>query len=91
MKLVDIATSALAVFESVVSKALRKCSIDKEEFNKLHTLYHEALKELSDIDHKMEAENRNQTGKNERYNENHRNKKLMICSLCYFACYFKNG
>ena len=20
-----------------------------------------------------------------------RNKKFMICSLCYFACYFKNG
>ena len=36
-KLIDIATSALAVFESV-SKALRNASIDKEEFNKLHTL-----------------------------------------------------
>ena len=95
-QLTDIATSALAVFERVVSKALRNGKIDEEEFNLLHTLYHETLNELSDIDRKMEVGIRNQIEKsllekNERYKENHGNKKFMICSLCYFACYFKNG
>ena len=58
-KLTNITTSALAVFERVVSKAWRDDKIDEEEFNLLHTLYHETLNELSDIDRKMEAENRN--------------------------------
>ena len=52
-KLTDIATSALAVFGRVVSKALRNGKIDEEEFNLLHTLNHETLNELSDIDRKI--------------------------------------
>ena len=62
-KLTDIETSALAVFERVVSKALRNGKIDEEGFNLLHTLYHKTLNELSDIDRKMEAEHRNQIEK----------------------------
>ena len=62
-KLTDIATSTLAVFERVVSKALKTGKIDEEVFNLLHTLYHETLNELADIDRKMEAENRNQIEK----------------------------
>ena len=54
-KLIAITTSALAVFERAVSKALQNSKIDEEEFNLLHTLYHETLNKLSDIDHKMEA------------------------------------
>ena len=59
----NIATSALAVFERVVFKALQNGKISDEEFNILHTLYHETLNELSNIDCKMEAENRNQIEK----------------------------
>ena len=62
-KLTDIATSALAVFERVVSKVLQNGKIDEEEFNLLNMLYHETLDELSNIDRKMEAENRNQIEK----------------------------
>ena len=62
-KLVDIVTSAIAVFERVVSKALSNGKIDEDEFNSLHTLYHETLNDLSDIDRKMEAENKNQIEK----------------------------
>ena len=58
--LIDIIMSVLAVFERVASKALRDAKIDEEEFNSLYTLYHEPVNELSDIDRKMEAENRNQ-------------------------------
>ena len=59
-KLVDIVTSAIAVFETNSSKVLSNGKIDEEEFNSLHTLYFKALNELMDINRKMEAENRNQ-------------------------------
>ena len=59
-KLTDIVTSAIAVFEMSVSKALSNGKIDEEEFNVLQTLYFKTLNELSNINRKMEAENRNQ-------------------------------
>ena len=59
-KLVDIATSAIAVFETSLSKALSNGKIDEEEFNMLQTFHLKALNELTSINHKMEAENRNQ-------------------------------
>ena len=59
-KLYDIITSAIAVFETCLSKALLDGKIDEEEFNALQTFHLKTLKELSDIDRKMEAENRNQ-------------------------------
>ena len=59
-KLVDIVTSALAVLEMSLSKALNNGKIDEEEFNVLQTLYSKSLNELSNINHKMGAENRNQ-------------------------------
>ena len=59
-KLTDIVTSAIAVFETSLSKALRNGKIDKEEFNVLQTLYFKMMNELSDVDRKMGAENRNQ-------------------------------
>ena len=59
-KLTDIATSAIAVFETSVSKALNNGKIDEEEFKMLQTLYFKTLNELSDVDRKMGTENRNQ-------------------------------
>ena len=60
MKLTDIVTSAIAVSEASLSKALRNGKIDEEEFNRLQMLYFKTLNELSNVDCKMEAENRNQ-------------------------------
>ena len=60
MKLTGIITSAIAVFETSVSKALSYGNIDEQEFNVLQTLYFKTLNDLYDIDCKMGAENRNQ-------------------------------
>ena len=62
-KLTDIITSALAVFETSVSKALKNGKIDKEEFNVLQTFHLKTMNELMGVDHKMEAENKNQSEK----------------------------
>ena len=58
MKLIDIITPALVVFERVVSGALKNGVIDEEEFNTLQTLHLEMLNELTVVDHRMEAEHR---------------------------------
>ena len=57
-KLIDIVTPPLAVFERVVSGALKNGVIDEEEFNTLQTLHLETLNELTGVDCRMEAENR---------------------------------
>ena len=59
-KLTDIVTSAIAVSETSLSKALSNGKIDEEEFKMLQTLHIKMLNELSDVDRKMGAENRNQ-------------------------------
>ena len=58
MRLTDIITPALVVFERVVSGALKNGVIDEEEFNMLQTLHLETLNELTGIDRRMEAEHR---------------------------------
>ena len=58
-KSVDIVTSALSVFEATIPKALKDGKIDEREFGMLQTLS-ESLNELTGVNHKMEAENRNQ-------------------------------
>ena len=58
MKLIDIITPALVVFERVVSGTLKNGVIDEEEFNTLQTLHLETLNELTGVDHRMEAEYR---------------------------------
>ena len=58
MRLIDIVTPALVVFERVVSGALKNSVIDEEEFNTLQTLHLETLNELTGINHRMEAEHR---------------------------------
>ena len=57
-KLIDIITPALVVFDRVISGALKDGIIDEEEFNTLQTLHLETLNELTDVDHRMEVENR---------------------------------
>ena len=58
MRLINIITPALVVFERVVSGALKNGVIDEEEFNTLQTLHLETLNELTGVDHRMEAEHR---------------------------------
>ena len=58
MRLIDIVTLALVVFERVVSDALKNGVIDEEEFNMLQTLHLETLKELTGINRRMEVEHR---------------------------------
>ena len=62
-KLVDIVTSALAVFETSVSKALNDGKIVEREFGMLRTLCSKSLNELMGVDRKIKAENRNQSEK----------------------------
>ena len=59
-KLTDIITSALAVFERVVSKALKNGKIDEEEFSSIQKLHLEMINEWTGVDLKMAAENRTQ-------------------------------
>ena len=58
MKLIDIITPALVVFERFVSGTLKNGVIDEEEFNMLQTLHLETLNELTSIDCRMEVEHR---------------------------------
>ena len=75
MKLYDIVTSAIAVFERVVSKALRNGKVGEEEFDVVRTFHLKTMDGLTSIDHKMGAENRSQFAKNtlEGINEMKRN------------------
>ena len=57
-KLIDIVMPALVVFQRVVPGALKNGVISEEEFNMLQTLHLETLNELTDINHRMEAEHR---------------------------------
>ena len=57
-KLIDTITPALAVFERVISGALKDGTIDEEEFNTFQTLHLETLNEFTGVNSRMEAENR---------------------------------
>ena len=58
MKLTDIVTSALAVFETRVSKLLNDGRVDEQEFAMLQALHLEELNDLSNNGIKMAAETR---------------------------------
>ena len=58
MRLIDIITPALVIFERVVSGALKNGVIDEEEFNMLQALHLETLNELTGINYRMEVEHR---------------------------------
>ena len=62
-KLVDIVTSAIAVFEMSVSKALNNDEIDEREFSMLQELHLKVINELANVDGKVEAETRIQLQK----------------------------
>ena len=55
---IDIVTPALAVFDRVISGALKNGIIDEEEFDTLQMLHLETLNELTGVNCRMEAENR---------------------------------
>ena len=91
--MIDIVTSALAVFETSVSEALSNSKIDERRFDMLQTLYHESLNELTGFNHKMEAEKIKHFQKSpleEIENTLRTSQSFVICScfLCAtFACY----
>ena len=58
MKLVDIVTSALAVFETSISKVLNNDRVDKQEFGMFQMFHLGSLNDLANVDHKVEAESR---------------------------------
>ena len=80
MRLIDIVTPALVVFERVVSGALKNGVIDEEEFNTLQTLHLETLNELTGVDHRMEAEHRSLVVKSlmEEINEIKKNQETRV-------------
>ena len=57
-KLVDIVTSAIAVFETSISKALNNGEIDEREFQVLQELRLKVINELVNINRKMKLETR---------------------------------
>ena len=56
--LIDIIMWATAIFERVMSGALKDGIIDEEDFNTLQTLQLETLNELTGVNCRVEAENR---------------------------------
>ena len=88
-RLIDIVTPALAVFERVISGALKNGIIDEEEFNTLQTLHLETLNELTGVDRRMEAENRSLVEKSlmEEINElKKKQKQKLNCLLAVLFC-----
>ena len=63
-KLVDIVTSAIAVFETNVSKALNNGETDEQKFSMLQELHLKVINELANVDCKMETKTRTQLQKN---------------------------
>ena len=62
-KLVNIITLAIAIFEMSMSKALNNGEIDGREFGILQLLHLKAVNKLTNINQKMESENRLQLQK----------------------------
>ena len=60
MKLYDIVTSTIAVFETSISQALNDGKIDIKEFQVLQETYYKALEKLTSTDRNMESETRSQ-------------------------------
>ena len=87
MRLIDIVTPALVVFERVVSGALKNGVIDEEEFNMPQTLHLETLNKLTGFDHWMEAEHRSLVEKSllEEINELKKNQRTRVLLLAHCA------
>ena len=90
MRLIDIVTPALVVFERVVSGALKNGVIDEEEFNMLQTLHLQTLNELTGINCRMEAEHRSLVEKSLLEEINEIKKKIKEQKLnCLLAVLFR--
>ena len=63
MKLVNVVTSAIAVFETSVSKMLHNGEIDEQEFSILKAWHLKVVNELANVNCKMESESRAQLQK----------------------------
>ena len=62
-KFANIVTSALAVFETSISKVLNDGRVDERKFTMLQTFHLGMVNDLSNVDCKMEAESRAQSQK----------------------------
>ena len=54
-KFANIVTSALAVFETSISKVLNDCRVDERKFTMLQTFHLGIVNDLSNVDCKMES------------------------------------
>ena len=89
-RLIDIVTTALVIFESFISGAMKNSIIDEEEFNTLQTLHLETLNELTGVDHRMEAENRSLVEKSLMEEINNMKKKIKEQAFnCLLAVLFR--
>ena len=80
MRLIDIITPALVVFERVVSGTLKNGVIDEKEFNMFQALHLETLNKLTGINRRMEAEHRSLVEKSllEEINEPEKNQGARV-------------
>ena len=88
-KLIEIVTLALAVFERVISGALKNGVIDEEEFNTIQTLHLETLNELTGVKLRIEAENRSLVEKSLMEEINELKKKQKQKLNCLFSLLFR--
>ena len=82
MKLVDIVTTALLVFETSISKVLNNGEIGEKDFQVLQALHLKIIDELFDVDCKMESEARTQlpkkfVGRDKQDKENLKNERRL--------------
>ena len=98
-ELVNIVTSALAVFEMSISKALNDGKVNEQEFCMLHMFHLGALNKLANVDHKMEAKTKTHLRKSILAEINNLKKAvrksdaswLALSFLCVILCNAKNG
>ena len=90
-KLIDVVTPALVVIalNLFISGVLKNGVIDEEEFNTLQTLHLETLKELTGVDHRMEAENRSLVQKSLMEEINELKKKQKQKLNCFLTVLFR--
>ena len=87
-------TSALAVFETNISKAFNDGRVDKQEFTTCEMFHLGVLSELASVNRKMKAKTRTHmqksTGRVQQPKEGRKEEQcLMMCtlfSLCYLMC-----
>ena len=89
IRLIDIVTPALVVFERVVSGTLKNGVINEKEFNTFQALHLETLNELTGIDCRMEVECRSLVEKSLLEEINELKKKQEQVLNCLLAVLFR--